>query len=340
MATGRTPTTAALPPHRGRPARLARTLRAVPAVLLSGALLVLATAVASAASPPPRVPAIARPAIGHRAVPRPATAGAAPADGYDLVGADGGVFVFPSGQSGGFYGSLPGIGVHVDDIVGMVPSANDQGYFLVGRDGGVFSFGDTYFEGSLPGIGVHTSSIVGIIPSSDDKGYFLVGSDGGVFVFGDANFEGSLPGDGVQVNDVVGIAATADNGGYWVVTATGVTYSFGDAGAYAPLPQPLTAPIVAIAATADGQGLFLLQADGTMWFGGEAADDDFGDLPSTGVHIDNVTALVLTDDDHGYWMVGSDGGIFTFGDATYQGSLPGIAVGVDDIVGAVPTVAS
>src|SRR5580704_14692153 len=69
------------------------------------------------------------------------------ATGYDLVGSDGGVFVF----HGGFYGSLPGLGIHVDNIVGIAPAANYGGYYLVGSDGGVFSFGDTSYEGSLPG---------------------------------------------------------------------------------------------------------------------------------------------------------------------------------------------
>ena len=74
-------------------------------------------------------------------VSRSVTVAAQPS-GYDLVGSDGGVFVFPTGQSGGFYGSLPGLHVSVDDIVGMVPTADDQGYFLVGSDGGVFAFGE------------------------------------------------------------------------------------------------------------------------------------------------------------------------------------------------------
>jgi hypothetical protein len=60
------------------------------------------------------------------------------ATGYDLVGSDGGVFAF----HGGFYGSLPGLGVHVDNVVGIAPAANYGGYYLVGSDGGVFSFGD------------------------------------------------------------------------------------------------------------------------------------------------------------------------------------------------------
>ncbi len=39
----------------------------------------------------------------------------------------------------------------------------------------------------------------------------------------------------------------------------------------------------------------------------------------------------------GYWMVGSDGGVFAFGSAPYLGSLPGDHVKVSDIVGVVPT---
>ncbi len=39
----------------------------------------------------------------------------------------------------------------------------------------------------------------------------------------------------------------------------------------------------------------------------------------------------------GYWMVGSDGGVFAFGTATFKGSLPGLHVTVKNIVGVVPT---
>jgi hypothetical protein len=46
---------------------------------------------------------------------------------------------------------------------------------------------------------------------------------------------------------------------------------------------------------------------------------------------------VPTADDQGYYLVGSDGGVFTFGDATFEGSLPGVNVHVADIAGAVPT---
>ncbi|MDA8027035.1 MAG: hypothetical protein M0T78_10950, partial [Actinomycetota bacterium] len=36
-----------------------------------------------------------------------------------------------------------------------------------------------------------------------------------------------------------------------------------------------------------------------------------------------IVGMASTPDGKGYWLVASDGGIFTFGDATYQGSMPG-----------------
>jgi hypothetical protein len=76
--------------------------------------------------------------------------------GYDLVGADGGVFAFGEGYYGqpgtaAFQGSLPALGVHPNlPVVGIVPTVDFGGYFLAARDGGVFSFGDAPYDGSLP----------------------------------------------------------------------------------------------------------------------------------------------------------------------------------------------
>ena len=254
--------------------------------------------------------------------------------GYDLVGADGGVFVFPP-AGGHFYGSLPALGVHVSDIVGIVPSADDLGYFLVGRDGGVFSFGDARFEGSLPGLGVTVDDIAGIVPTADDRGYLLVGSDGGVFSLGDARYLGSLPGQGIHLDDITGITATPDDGGYWIVASTGAVYAFGDARALGGGAAD-GSPVAGIAATPDGQGYWIVSADGAVQPKGDAAD--FGDLPSRRVSPTSpIRALVPTPDGQGYWLIGSDGGVFSFGSAGSDGSLPGLGVTVADVVGAAPT---
>ena len=104
--------------------------------------------------------------------------------GYLLVGSDGGVFAF--GQAH-FYGSLPGIGVKVNDIRGILPAAAGTGYILVGADGGAFSFGHGVpYHGSLPGEGIKVGDIVGIALTPNDGGYWMAGADGRVYGFGDA----------------------------------------------------------------------------------------------------------------------------------------------------------
>jgi hypothetical protein len=255
--------------------------------------------------------------------------------GYDLVGSDGGVFVFPQGQAGGFYGSLPGIGVSVRNIAGMVPSPDNGGYFLVGSDGGVFAFGDAPFEGSLPGLGVGVANIQGIVPTGDNGGYFLVGSDGGVFAFGDAPYLGSLPGLGIRVTNVVGIAATPSDQGYWVVAGDGSVFAFGDA-PYLGSASGTPSPVSGISSTPDGGGYRIVTRDGSVYSFGDAGY--FGSLPGLAVSPTHpVIGLVPTADNQGYWLIGSDGGIFAFGDAPFVGSLPGLGVTISDIVGAVQT---
>ncbi|HLG67473.1 MAG TPA: IPT/TIG domain-containing protein [Acidimicrobiales bacterium] len=173
-----------------------------------------------------------------------------PVNGYDMVGSDGGVFVFPppNAPGQGFFGSLPGLGIHVNDIVGIVATPSNKGYWLVSAAGAVYAFGDATYSGrvssppspivaiagnpsgtgywlvaangkvygfggaasfgDLPSLGVNVADIVGMVPTSDGKGYLLVGADGGLFAFGDAVFLGSLPGLGVHVSDVVGAVPT------------------------------------------------------------------------------------------------------------------------------------
>ena len=122
------------------------------------------------------------------------------------------------------------------------------------------------------------------------RGYWLVGSDGGIFSFGAASFHGSMGGVPLQ-RPVVGITPTASRQGYWLVASDGGIFSFGDSGFY-------------------------------------------GSIPALGLHpagsgVPNslsapIVAVVPSSTGHGYFMVGSDGGVFAFGDAHFAGSCPGI----------------
>jgi hypothetical protein len=112
---------------------------------------------------------------------------AAPAGqpGYLLVGADGGIFAFGPGAR--YHGSLPALGVHVDDIRAAIGSTSGQGYVLVGDDGGAFVFGKgARFFGSVPGEGIHVADVVGIALTGADDGYWVAAADGTVYPFGAA----------------------------------------------------------------------------------------------------------------------------------------------------------
>ena len=121
-------------------------------------------------------------------------------------------------------------------------------------------------------------------------GYWLVGSDGGIFTFGSAQFYGSTGALTLQ-RPVVGITPTSDLGGYWLVASDGGVFTFGDAGFFGSIPGLGFAP----AGTGAAKEL---------------------NAP--------IVGMVPSSDGGGYFMVGSDGGVFAFGDAKFEGSCPGI----------------
>jgi hypothetical protein len=126
---------------------------------------------------------------------------------------------------------------------------------------------------------------------SSSHGYWLVGSDGGIFTFGSAQFYGST-GDLNLQRPVVGISSTSSHGGYWLVASDGGIFSFGDAGFHGSIP---------------GLGIAPAGAPGAA-------------------HQLNapVVGMVPSEDGGGYFMVASDGGVFAFGDAQFEGSCPSI----------------
>ena len=123
---------------------------------------------------------------------------------------DGGVFTYGDGV---FHGSVPALGIHVTDIVGMTVDTATGGYWLVGSDGGVYAF-DSPFDGSVAGLGQHLTNIVGIGATADGGGYYLVSSTGEVYAFGDAKYQGganTLP----SINaPIVGLSVDSGTGGY------------------------------------------------------------------------------------------------------------------------------
>jgi hypothetical protein len=72
-------------------------------------------------------------------------------------GNDGGIFAF----NAPFEGSVPGAGVHVDNIVGVAADVTTGGYWVVGSNGGIYAF-NAPFEGSVPSESIRVNNIVGI----------------------------------------------------------------------------------------------------------------------------------------------------------------------------------
>ncbi len=147
---------------------------------------------------------------------------------------------------------------------------------------------------NYPGDGNFQSSVSSARPltiaGGPTQGYWLTGSDGGIFPFGSAQFYGSTGNLKLQ-RPIVGIVPTPDHGGYWLVGADGGVFSFGDTPFYGSIP---------------GIGLHPAGSG----------------LPSS---LDApIVGMVPSFDDHGYFMVASDGGVFAFGDAHFTGSCPGI----------------
>jgi hypothetical protein len=115
----------------------------------------------------------------------------APATGYWLAAADGGISSFGTAP---FLGSMAGHRLD-SPVVGMasIPGVR-AGYYEVAADGGIFGFGSVNFFGSMGGQHLK-APIVGMALGPDvTGGYYEVASDGGVFVFGDAPFLGSMAG--------------------------------------------------------------------------------------------------------------------------------------------------
>jgi len=245
--------------------------------------------------------------------------------GYVMAGSDGAAYTFGSAA---YAGSLPGLGIHVNNVVGVAETADGGGYWMVASDGGIFNFGDATFYGSAGAIHLN-EPIVGMAATPDGHGYWLVASDGGIFSYGDAQFYGST--GAIHLNKpVVGMATTPDGAGYWLVASDGGIFAYGDAQFYGSTGAiHLNKPIVGIHTTADGNGYVMVASDGGIFNYGDAPYA--GSLPGLGVQVNNIVGI--SGGTTGYSFFGSNGAVYSFGGATYAGSLPGLGVTVNNVVG-------
>jgi hypothetical protein len=242
---------------------------------------------------------------------------AALAGGYDLVGADGGIFSYGGlpfcGSTGGLTLSAP--------IVGIAMAPDSGGYWLVASDGGVFAYGGAGFYGSMGNVKLN-QPIVGMAATPDGKGYWLVAADGGIFAFGDAQFFGST--GNIHLNQpIVGMAPTADGNGYRLVAADGGVFVYGNAQYFGSTGNiVLNRPIVGLATDAATGGYWLVASDGGVF---SFRAPFYG---STGNIVLNqpIVGIQASINSTGYRFVAADGGVFSFGAAQFEGSTGGQAL--------------
>ena len=168
-------------------------------------------------------------------------------------------------------------------------------------------------------------------------------SDGGLFAFGPgATFHGSMGGRALD-QPVVDMAETAE-GGYYEVAADGGLFSFGPGAVFdgSMGGRPLNKPVVGMAVDPTG-GYYEVASDGGIFAFGAPFHGSTGcltlaepivsmaispDTSSTGTGT--ACGFTTPQRSGGYQFVAGDGGVFSFGNARFAGSLGG--QGVSDIV--------
>jgi hypothetical protein len=189
---------------------------------------------------------------------------------------------------------------------------------LVGT-GGAF----TVRDGALiplpaPAVGSTGAPISASSATASGEGAWAADTTGRVYVAGDARFLGDLR--AVPLNRPInGMAPTPTGNGYWLVASDGGIFAYGDAQFFGSTGAiRLNKPITGMAPTA-GQGLLArrqrrrhlrLRRRHLL----RLHRRDHAEPP--------ITGMASTSTGTGYWLVASDGGIFAYGDATFQAALP------------------
>ena len=188
-------------------------------------------------------------------------------------------------------------------------------------DGGIFSFGGAPFYGSTGGM-VLNKPVVGMAATPDGGGYWLVASDGGIFSYGDAGFYGSTGSHRAQQADRRHGADARRQG----LLARGLRRR----DLLLRRRQVLRQHRQHAAQQAGrGDGGDAERQRATGWSPPTAASSPTATRRSTAapaaiVLNKPIIGMITGPGGGGYFLVASDGGIFSFGTAPFYGSLGGL----------------
>ena len=239
-------------------------------------------------------------------------------------------------------------------------ASGSSGYFLLESDGDIYAFGAARpllrswdrnaaeDESRSVTISKILSSAVGgaavvAAASSDRGGLWTLLTDGRILDLGPAT-----PAPGVNAaaltKQVAGrpeapaALARVGSGDLWVFTTAGrVIPQFGRLPSTVTrwmdlvLGRDLFGPIISAQPTVDGTGAYAIGSDGGVFtynstFLGSVYDAiaKVHRVPVGAIRPDQpIVGITVDPDGNGYWLVGADGGVFTF-DSPFRGSLPAI----------------
>ena len=161
----------------------------------------------------------------------------------------------------------------------------------------------------------------------DGFGYFLASGGGDIWGFGSAETSGEPD----TASPLADLAANPAGCGYWTLHADGTVNNFGGAPNLSGFAGSQLLPgetFTALSASPSGLGLWGFTNRGRVVVSGDARLHRSGtltDLISISLQGPILDSVVTPDGD-GYYMLGADGGVFTFGAASFEGSLPGLGI--------------
>lgn len=176
-----------------------------------------------------------------------------------------------------------------------------------------------------------------VTAADSDAGYLLMGMDGSVWTFGSALVGSHACRSGLGLSRIVDfeyIPAEGSGLDSWIALQADGIVSHRGAFQWLIGPQPWqvgAAEAVAILPLLDDDGwaqqAFIVYDNGAVEAIAKpgAAPATFGDVR----HLDlfgPIIDAVLTPDRQGYWLVGTDGGVFSFGSARFYGSMGSVVL--------------
>ena len=188
--------------------------------------------------------------------------------------------------------------------------------WTAGTDGGVFTLRGGFF-GSL-GSKPLNAPVISMAGTPTGRGYWLAALDGGVFTFGDAVFHGSMGGKHLNA-PVVGMAATPTGKGLLARRDRRRRLHLRRRALLREHGRQAAQP----AGRRDHARRRRARATGSSRATAACSRSATRASPASlaGKHLNApMSTIAATPSGKGYWLLGRDGGVFTFGDAVFHGA--------------------